>query len=82
MKSVYSIAEASAILGVGLDTVYEAIRRNELPSIGVGRRAVIPKSALDRLVKDGQPEWAKTAWERSTPEQARRRPRRSHERKA
>lgn len=71
-KSVYSIAEASAIPGVGLDTVYEAIWRNELPSIGVGRRAGIPKLALDRLVKDGPPDWARNAWNRSTVEQARR----------
>ncbi len=77
-EGTYSVEEVCEILGVGQDTICEAIRRNQLPIIRVGGRIFIPKSAL----KDRQPEWAKTAWDRSTPEQARRRPRRSHERKA
>ena len=66
MKDTYSIDETCEILGVGRNTVYEALRRNELPKIKVGRWVVIPKAALDRLVKDGQPGWAKNAWDATT----------------
>ncbi len=57
-KGTYSVEEVCEILGVGRNTLYEALRRNELPKIRIGRRIVIPKSALDRLVKDGQPQHA------------------------
>ncbi len=64
----YSVEEACEILGVGQDTICEAIRRNQLPIIRVGGRIFIPKSAL----KDGQPDWARNAWDAATVEQARR----------
>ena len=65
-EGMYSVEEVCEILGVGRNTVYEALRRNELPSVRVGGRVVIPKAALDRLVKDGQPGWAKNAWDAIT----------------
>ena len=74
-QETYSVEQVCEILGVGQDTICDAIRRNQLPIIRVGGRIFIPKSAL----KDGPPEWARDAWNAATVEQARR-PRRSHER--
>ncbi len=72
-QETYLVEQACAILGVGLDTICEALRQNKLPNIRVAGQVVIPKSAL----KDGPPEWARDAWNAATVEQAGR-PRRSH----
>ncbi len=38
-----TVTEAARYLGIGRNTAYEAIRRNEIPSIRIGRRIVIPR---------------------------------------
>jgi len=45
-----SVAEAAAFLGAGRSTVYEAVRRGDLPSIRIGRRVRVPTAALGRLL--------------------------------
>jgi excisionase family DNA binding protein len=44
------VKEAAAILGVGRNTAYEAIKRNEIPSVRIGRRLVVPRGALEQLL--------------------------------
>ena len=41
-----TVDEAARLLGVAPTTVYEAVKRNELPSLKVGRRVLIPTAAL------------------------------------
>ncbi len=41
--------EAALRLGLSLPTVTRAIRREEIPSVLLGRNRLIPVSALDRL---------------------------------
>ena len=43
-----SVKEAAALLGVNPLTVYEAINRDEFPHVRVGRRVLIPRSALQK----------------------------------
>ena len=38
-----TVAEAARYLGIGRNSAYEAVRRNEIPSIRIGRRIVIPR---------------------------------------
>ncbi len=45
-----SVHEASNLLGLGRGSVYEAIRTGQIPSIRVGRRILIPRAALERLL--------------------------------
>ena len=49
-KLVYNVNEARHLLGLSRGTVYEAIRCGQLPSIRVGRRILIPRAALERLL--------------------------------
>ena len=47
---VYTIEEASRLLGVSRGVGYEAARRGQLPTIRLGRRLLVPKVALDRML--------------------------------
>ncbi|MDA8288848.1 MAG: helix-turn-helix domain-containing protein [Actinomycetota bacterium] len=38
------------MLGISRAFAYEAVRRGEIPSIRIGRRVLVPRVALDRLV--------------------------------
>ncbi len=45
----YTVAEAARVLRISRALAYELVRREELPSIRLGRRIVIPASALTAL---------------------------------
>ncbi len=49
-RIVLTVAEAARVLGVGRNQVYAAVRRGELPSLQVGRRLLISRTALEELV--------------------------------
>ena len=38
-----TVGEAARYLGIGRNSAYEAVRRNEIPSIRIGRRILIPR---------------------------------------
>jgi excisionase family DNA binding protein len=46
-----TVPEAGKILGLGRNSAYEAARNGELPTIRFGRRIVVPKAALKRLLE-------------------------------
>ncbi len=45
--------EATVVLGISRATAYDAVSRGEIPCIRIGRRILIPKVALERLVDGG-----------------------------
>jgi excisionase family DNA binding protein len=51
MKATYNVDEVAALLGLGRNTVYAAVKRREIPAIRIGRRLVIPRLALDNLLQ-------------------------------
>ena len=51
-KLVYTVEEAGALLGLGRSGTYEAVRRGDIPTIRIGRRLLIPRVALDRLLSE------------------------------
>ena len=50
----YSVETAAAMLGISRALAYQLVRGGELPSIKLGRRVVVPRAALLRLV-GGEP---------------------------
>jgi len=50
LPDVMTVSEAGAALRLGRNGVYEAIRRGDIPSIRIGRRLLIPKAALVRML--------------------------------
>ena len=56
-RLTFTVVEAAALLGIGRNSAYEAIKAGILPSVQIGRRILIPRAALERfLLKVGQPE--------------------------
>ncbi len=49
-RQTLTVAEAAKALGVGRNSAYEAVRRGDLPVIRLGRRYVVPRAALERLL--------------------------------
>jgi excisionase family DNA binding protein len=50
LASTMSITEAAETLGIGRTLAYELARTGELPTIRLGRRLVVPRRALQRLL--------------------------------
>lgn len=46
----YKIEEAAKLLGLGRNQAYEAARRGEIPCLKIGKRLLVPKAALDKLL--------------------------------
>lgn len=52
-RLTYDIEELALLLGVGRNAVYDAVKSGEIPSIVIGKRKVIPKVWLARVL--GEP---------------------------
>lgn len=46
-----TVPEAAALLGLGRSAAYEAARRHELPVVRIGRRLLVPKAALEKMMQ-------------------------------
>ncbi len=53
-KLVYTITEASALLGISHIHGYLMARRKEIPTIRLGRRILVPKIALEKMLADAR----------------------------
>ena len=49
-----SVTEAAKQLGISRAFAYELVARGELPCLRFGRRVVVPRRALERLVEDAE----------------------------
>ena len=54
-KLTLSIEEAAKVLGIGRNLCYERVKTGEIPVIKIGRRLVVPKKALEKLLEEPQP---------------------------
>lgn len=45
-----TVEEAATLLGISRAFAYEAVGRGEIPSIRIGRRVLVPRVALERMV--------------------------------
>lgn len=46
-----TVKEVQKLLGLSRGLVYQAIETGEIPSVRVGRRILIPKASLNRLLE-------------------------------
>ena len=49
-RATYTIEEAAELLGIGRSSAYRAARDGQIPAIRLGRRLLVPKVALERLL--------------------------------
>ena len=52
-RLVLTVVEAAELLKIGRSCAYEAIRNGQLPVIRMGRRILVPRAALERLLESG-----------------------------
>jgi excisionase family DNA binding protein len=51
-RLTWTVAEAAELLGISRASAYEAVHRGELPVCRVGRRMLVPRVALLRLLDE------------------------------
>jgi excisionase family DNA binding protein len=53
-KATYTVHEAAVLADCSDDTMYEAVKRGQIPSIKIGKKGIrIPKAAYDRILDEG-----------------------------
>ena len=53
-RHTFTVREAAQVLGIGRDATYAAVQAGTIPSIRVGRRVVIPREAIGRILAQGR----------------------------
>ena len=50
-RQTYSVPDAARVLGISREAAYQAVGRGELASIRLGKRILIPRVVIDRLLQ-------------------------------
>lgn len=56
-----TVEQAGQRLGISRHSAYEAVKRGDIPTIRIGRRILVPRLALDRMLLEGSPREVKAA---------------------
>jgi excisionase family DNA binding protein len=51
-SATLSVEETAKVLGIGRNSAYEGVRTGEIPSIRIGKRILVPRLALEQILKD------------------------------
>lgn len=49
-KLVLNVNDVAKALGLSRNSIYEGVKRGEIPCIRIGKRLLIPRVALERLL--------------------------------
>ena len=49
-RQTLTVEEAAALLGIGRNSAYQAVAAGQIPVIRIGRRLLVPRAALERLL--------------------------------
>jgi excisionase family DNA binding protein len=49
-KLTLSVPEAAKLLGISRGLAYEAVRRGDIPSVKIGRKILVPRQRLERML--------------------------------
>lgn len=56
-RDTLTVEEAARVLGIGRNAAYDGVRDGAIPSIRIGKRIVVPRVALARLLETaGRPD--------------------------
>jgi excisionase family DNA binding protein len=50
LPDALTLPEVARVLRIGRNSAYEAVRRGEIKAVKIGRRLVVPKAAIERLL--------------------------------
>lgn len=49
-RLTYKVEEAGRLLGIGRNQAYGAAKAGQIPVIKIGKRLLVPKAALDKML--------------------------------
>jgi excisionase family DNA binding protein len=52
-RPTMSIPEAAKVLGIGVNGAYEAAKRGEIPTIQIGKRILVLREPLKKMLSGG-----------------------------
>lgn len=50
-KRIFSVMEAAQYLGISKSLAYRLVNEGEIPAIKLGKRLLIPATAIDKLIE-------------------------------
>jgi len=50
-RVTFTVEETAKLLGIGRQLAYDRVRTGQIPAIRLGRRLVVPRRALERLIE-------------------------------
>ena len=53
-RLTYNVEEAGVLLGLSRTSAFEAVRRGDIPTIRIGRRILVPRKALEKMLEGAQ----------------------------
>ena len=54
-KLTLTVEEAARVLGIGRNLCYDRVKTGEIPVIKIGRRLLVPRRALEKLLEEPKP---------------------------
>jgi excisionase family DNA binding protein len=51
-RVTYTVEEAARLLGIGRNLAYDRVKTGEIPVIVIGRRKLVPRIALQKLLTE------------------------------
>lgn len=52
-RRTYTVEDVGRVLGIGRNSMYKAVERGDVRCIRIGKRIVIPKAEVERLLHGG-----------------------------
>jgi predicted DNA-binding transcriptional regulator AlpA len=52
-RQTYRLIEVAALFGISRNQAYECAKRGDFPTIKLGKRLVVPRAAIDRMLGIG-----------------------------
>ena len=53
-RVTFTVEETAKLLGIGRQLAYDRVKTGEIPVIKIGRRLLVPRRALEKLLEQGQ----------------------------
>ena len=53
-RVTFTVEETAKLLGIGRQLAYDKVKTGEIPVIKIGRRLLVPRRALEKLLEQGQ----------------------------
>ena len=53
-KLTLTVSETARLLGISRGLAYEMVRTGEIPSVRFGKRVLVPRRSLEKLLEQGQ----------------------------